>query len=198
MKEMKATIGSAKRQSTKRGYKSLNKNDEDQLVKSKEAISKMHAPCERISIAETESNNEGEVLASYKRRMHIHNLLIQSSISLKVQANKLEQECFHLKERESILFETCKVALKEKKKDNATQGASEIAELRKIIQLFYITRLAITRVLLRIEENNETFTHIKPAVKLLEASSQEIVHLLPDVSKELNNECKVLLAICNQ
>jgi division protein CdvB (Snf7/Vps24/ESCRT-III family) len=195
---MRTTRNLAKNQSTKEESKSVNENDEDQLVKSKKSISKIPVLNEPLSVAETESDNEGKVLADNKQRMHIHNLLIQSSISLRVQENKLEQECFHFKERESILFEACKVALKEKNKGSATQCAIETAELRKIIQLFYNTRLAITRVLLRIEENNEAFTHIKPAVKLLEASSQGIVDLLPDVSKELINECKVLLAICNQ
>jgi division protein CdvB (Snf7/Vps24/ESCRT-III family) len=108
--------------------------------------------------------------------------------TLKLQRNKLEQATFRLKERDKILFQSCINALNNKHKERAAICASEMAEVRKLIQFLYNIELAIERVILRLEtikELNDIVFDLKPALKLLQSVSQELFEVLPDVSSEL-------------
>lgn len=89
------------------------------------------------------------------------------------------------------MFQTCVSALKNKNKDRASICANEITEVRKLIQFLYNVELAIERVVLRLEtirELSEIVVDLKPALRLLQGVSQELLSVLPDVSSEL---CKV-------
>jgi division protein CdvB (Snf7/Vps24/ESCRT-III family) len=107
-----------------------------------------------------------------------------------VQQGKLEQASFRLKERDKVLFESCMGALKRNNKEKAAICANELAEIRKLIKFLYNVQLAIERVVLRLEtirELSEIVVDLKPALKLLQNVSQDLFHVLPDVSNELNN-----------
>ena len=89
------------------------------------------------------------------------------------------------------MFQTCVSALRNKNKDRASICANEITEVRKLIQFLYNVELAIERVVLRLEtirELSEIVVDLKPALRLLQGVSQELLSVLPDVSSEL---CKV-------
>ncbi|MDH7564575.1 MAG: Snf7 family protein [Candidatus Bathyarchaeota archaeon] len=108
---------------------------------------------------------------------------------LKVQHNKLEQATYRLRERDKALFQTCIGALKNKCKERAAICANEIAEVRKLIQFMYNVQLAIERVILRLEtvkELGDVVFDLKPALKILQGVSQELLQVLPDVSSELS------------
>jgi division protein CdvB (Snf7/Vps24/ESCRT-III family) len=108
---------------------------------------------------------------------------------LRVQHSKLEQASFRLKERDRILFQTCVNALNKKNKERAAICANEIAEVRKLIKFLYNVELAIERVILRLEtikELNDIVFDLKPALKLLQSVSQQLLEVLPDVSSELS------------
>jgi division protein CdvB (Snf7/Vps24/ESCRT-III family) len=110
---------------------------------------------------------------------------------LKVQQGKLGLASHRLKERDRVLFQTCISALRNKNKDRASICANEITEVRKLIQFLYNVELAIERVVLRLEtirELSEIVVDLKPALRLLQGVSQELLSVLPDVSSEL---CKV-------
>jgi len=67
--------------------------------------------------------------------------------------------------------------------------ASEVAEVRKLIQFLYNVELAVERVILRLEtikELSDIVTDLKPALRLLQNVSQELFNVLPDVSTELS------------
>ena len=109
--------------------------------------------------------------------------------TLKVQHNKLEQASYRLKERDTVLFQTCITALKNKNKERAAICANEVAEVRKLLQFFYNMELAIERVILRLEtikELGDVVADLKPALRLLQGVSQQLFELLPDVSSELS------------
>jgi division protein CdvB (Snf7/Vps24/ESCRT-III family) len=109
-------------------------------------------------------------------------------MTLKVQQNKISQASYRLKERDKILFNSCMTALKNKNKPRATICASEVAEVRKLLQFLHNVELAIERVVLRLEtikELSEIVVDLKPALKLLQNVSQELFNVLPDVSSEL-------------
>jgi hypothetical protein len=61
--------------------------------------------------------------------------------------------------------------------------------VRKLIQFLCNVELAIERVVLRLEtirELSEIVVDLKPALRLLQGVSQELMSVLPDVSSELN------------
>jgi division protein CdvB (Snf7/Vps24/ESCRT-III family) len=127
-------------------------------------------------------------------------LVLKSTLTLGIQHNKLEQAVFRLKEQDRVLFETCMGALKQNNEEEATKLATELAEVRKRVKLFYNVQLAIVRVILRIEEHNctDTSLHIEHSVKLLRDISREIADIQPDISKQLKTACQVLMMVCNQ
>jgi division protein CdvB (Snf7/Vps24/ESCRT-III family) len=109
--------------------------------------------------------------------------------TLRVQQGKLGMASHRLKERDRVLFNTCVSALRNKNKDRASICANEISEVRKLIQFLYNVELAIERVILRLEtirELSEIVVDLKPALRLLQGVSQELISVLPDVSSELS------------
>jgi hypothetical protein len=81
--------------------------------------------------------------------------------------------------------------LRNKNRERAAICANEISEVRKILQFLHSAELAIERVVLRLEtvkELSEIVVDLKPALRLLQSVSQELISVLPDVSSEL---CKV-------
>lgn len=75
---------------------------------------------------------------------------------------------------------------------------TQLMSLGKLLNLMYNVRLAIERVILRIETHVctvNTYSHIVPAVKSLRSISNEIVQILPDVSEDLERVCRMLLAV---
>jgi division protein CdvB (Snf7/Vps24/ESCRT-III family) len=110
---------------------------------------------------------------------------------LKIEQGKLGLAAHRLKSRHDFLFQTCVSALKNKNRERAAICANEISEVRKILQFLHSVELAIERVVLRLEtvkELSEIVVDLKPALRLLQSVSQELISVLPDVSSEL---CKV-------
>jgi division protein CdvB (Snf7/Vps24/ESCRT-III family) len=108
---------------------------------------------------------------------------------LRVQQGKLGLATNRLRERDKVLFHTCVNALRNNNKDRAAICANEISEVRKLIQFLYNVELAIERVVLRLEtirELSEIVVDLKPALRLLQGVSQELISVLPDVSSELS------------
>lgn len=109
--------------------------------------------------------------------------------TLKLQQGKLGLATHRLKERDRVLFQTCVSALRNKSKEKASICANELSEVRKLIQFLCNVELAIERVVLRLEtirELSEIVVDLKPALRLLQGVSQELMSVLPDVSSELN------------
>ena len=109
--------------------------------------------------------------------------------TLKIQQGKLGLATHRLKERDRVLFQTCVSSLRNKCKEKASICANELSEVRKLIQFLCNVELAIERVVLRLEtirELSEIVVDLKPALRLLQGVSQELMSVLPDVSSELN------------
>ena len=110
---------------------------------------------------------------------------------MRVQQGKLGLAAHRLKNRHDFLFQTCVSALRNKNRERAAICANEISEVRKILQFIHSVELAIERVVLRLEtvkELSDIVVDLKPALRLLQSVSQELISVLPDVSSEL---CKV-------
>ncbi len=81
-------------------------------------------------------------------------------------------------------------ALKKNNKEKAAMCATEIAEVRKLVNFLCNVQLAIERVILRLEtikELGDIVADLKPALALLQGVSQDLFRVLPDVSTELSN-----------
>ena len=110
---------------------------------------------------------------------------------MRIEQGKLGLAAHRLKNRHDFLFQTCVSALRNKNRERAAICANEISEVRKLLQFLHSVELAIERVVLRLEtvkELSEIVVDLKPALRLLQSVSQELISVLPDVSSEL---CKV-------
>jgi division protein CdvB (Snf7/Vps24/ESCRT-III family) len=119
----------------------------------------------------------------------IREVATKSITTLKIQQSKLDQASYRLKERDRILFGTCMDALKKNNKDKASICATELAEVRRLVNFLSGMHLSIERVVLRLEtirELSDIVVDLRPALKLLQNVSSDVFHLLPDVSSELN------------
>ena len=74
---------------------------------------------------------------------------------LKIQQVKLEQVTFKLRERDRNLFKSCAKEIGKKNKDRATIFATELVEVRKLLNITVHAQLAIERVILRLETISE-------------------------------------------
>jgi division protein CdvB (Snf7/Vps24/ESCRT-III family) len=137
-------------------------------------------------------------------------IIYQSKDALMIQKKKIEEATDRLKDQDTILYNACMDAVKKQNKKEVAKYASEIYELRKRIKFFYKAILAIDRLVIRIENFECDYYHEDPdgpvsalskfkhIVQALITISQEISPFLPDVSIDLDNTYKVLIAVCNQ
>src|SRR3972149_3215994 len=117
----------------------------------------------------------------------LREIVIKSMQTLKIQRNKLGQATFRLQQRDKILLETCAHNLANREK--AAIYASEIIEVRKLIEFLHNVEIAIERVIIRLEtiqELSDIVMDLKPALRLLQNVSQQLFEVLPDVSSELS------------
>lgn len=81
-------------------------------------------------------------------------------------------------------------ALTRRNKEKAAICATELAEVRRLVNFLTNVQLAIERVIMRLEtiiELSDIVVDLKPALRLLQNISSELFQVLPDVSSELNN-----------
>jgi len=116
--------------------------------------------------------------------------VIASSIrKLKIQHAKLQQVTVRLQERDRYLFRACSLAIKDCARERASIYATEVAEVRRLMNLLSQTQIAIERIILRLEtvkELNNIMIDLKPALGALKNVSKSIIETMPDVATELN------------
>jgi len=113
----------------------------------------------------------------------------QAIYKLKVQNVRLEQVIVRLRERDRILFETCISQIKNRNKERAVIFATELAEVRKLLNTVSQTQIVIERVILRLEtikELNGLIVELKPALKILQGVAQCLDKVMPDMAYEMD------------
>jgi len=81
-------------------------------------------------------------------------------------------------------------SLKRNNREKAAICATELAEVRKLVNFLSNVQLAIERVIMRLEtirELGDIVSDLKPALRLLQSVSQELFQVLPDISTELDS-----------
>jgi len=95
-----------------------------------------------------------------------------------------------LQERDRYLFKACTIAIKDSKRERAVMYATELAEVRKLVNLLGQTQIAIERIILRLEtikELNNIMIDLKPALGILKNVTRSLVEVMPDVASELSH-----------
>ena len=114
--------------------------------------------------------------------------IFQAIHKLKIQQFKLEQVVVRLKERDKILFESCVTSVKNQNKERATIFATELAEVRKLIDTVSKTEITIERIILRLEtikELSNVVIELRPALKALQSVARCINRVMPEMAYEL-------------
>ncbi len=114
--------------------------------------------------------------------------IFQAIQKLRIQRFKLERIIVRLKERDKILFESCVTSVKNQNKERATIFATELAEVRKLIETVSKTEITIERIILRLEtikELSNVVVELRPALKALQSVAQCINRVMPEMAYEL-------------
>ncbi|MDR2708122.1 MAG: hypothetical protein LBB87_05205 [Nitrososphaerota archaeon] len=119
----------------------------------------------------------------------IRDVANKSITTLKIQQSKLDQASYRLKERDRKLFKACSDAVAKNNRDHASMCATELAEVRRLINFLSSMHLSIERVVLRLEtirELSDIVVDLRPALKLLQNVSSDLGQIMPNVSSELS------------
>jgi len=114
--------------------------------------------------------------------------IFQAIQKLRVQRLKLEQIIVRLRERDKILFESCVTAIKNQNRERATIFATELVEVRKLIDTFSKTEITIERIILRLEtikELSNIVIELRPALNALQSVAKCINRVMPEMAYEL-------------
>jgi len=118
----------------------------------------------------------------------IGDVIFQTIRKLKFQNAKLEQVSARLRERDRVLFQACVNEVRRKRGERAAICATELSEVRKLLNMVVQCQLALERIILRLEtikEVSEIFADLKPALRSLSHITQSLVNVMPDVAQQL-------------
>jgi division protein CdvB (Snf7/Vps24/ESCRT-III family) len=125
----------------------------------------------------------------FRRTPELGEAIFQAIYKLKVQRVRFEQVTVRLRERDRILFETCVTATRNHNKERAVIFASELAEVRKLLNIVSQTQIVIERVILRLEtikELNVLVGELKPALGVLQGVAQCLNKVMPEMAYEMD------------
>ncbi len=108
---------------------------------------------------------------------------------LRVQRNKIESTGLTLQHRDKELFDKCVGARASGDMPRANLYAEECAEVRKIAKVVLQSELALEQLIFKLETAEmlgDIAYLVSPIKKVVTTVGQQIHHLMPDVSFELN------------
>ena len=117
-----------------------------------------------------------------KRRIQDVLFMLQS------QKDKLDETISRLQQRDRELFEKTISAYMSKDKARAVIYASEVAEMRKMAQIVIASRLALEKVILRLEtirELGDVAVVMAPVVSVLKDLKSQLAGIIPETALEL-------------
>lgn len=107
---------------------------------------------------------------------------------LNVQKDKLDEVLTRLQQRDKELFEKTISAYVAKDMARATIYASEVAEIRKIARVIYSSKLALEKVVLRLEtirEISNVAIVLAPVIGILKDLKGQLAGIIPETAMEL-------------
>ncbi|HIQ02900.1 MAG TPA: hypothetical protein EYH40_00600 [Desulfurococcales archaeon] len=107
---------------------------------------------------------------------------------LNIQKDKLEEVLTRLHQRDKELFEKTISAYIAKDMARATIYASEVAEIRKIAKIIYSSKLALEKIIIRLEtirEISNIAIVLAPIISILKDLKSQLVNIIPETAIEL-------------
>jgi len=107
---------------------------------------------------------------------------------LKIQEQNLDRIYHRIKMRDEQLFKEVEKALVERDNSRAQVYANEVAQVRKMGKIILSNRLALERVILRLEDTidfKETLKILGPVVNVVNRVGNEIRNVAPQVADSL-------------
>jgi division protein CdvB (Snf7/Vps24/ESCRT-III family) len=108
---------------------------------------------------------------------------------LRVQRNKIESTSLTLQHRDKELFDKCVAARATGDTPRANLYAEECAEVRKIAKVVLQSELALEQLIFKLETAEmlgDIAYLVSPIKKVVATVGQQVQHLMPEVSFELN------------
>ncbi len=112
---------------------------------------------------------------------------------IELHRRELESMRNRLGQRRRLLYDTTIRAITVKDQSKATVYANEWAELKKVTKVVYVSELALTQVILRLQSINDVgdvMAHMSTAFKVLRRVSKTVQGLVPaldQASEEIND-----------
>jgi division protein CdvB (Snf7/Vps24/ESCRT-III family) len=108
---------------------------------------------------------------------------------LRVQRNKIESTGLTMQHRDKELFDKCVAARATGDSPRANLYAEECAEVRKIAKVVLQSELALEQMIFKLETAEmlgDIAYLVSPIKKVVSTVGQQVQHLMPEVSYELN------------
>ncbi|AEM38869.1 hypothetical protein Pyrfu_1001 [Pyrolobus fumarii 1A] len=124
----------------------------------------------------------------FKREPPLRLRIVQAIHMLKVQTHRLEYMIARMKERDQELFERVVEAQMEGDKLRAQVYANEVAEIRKVVKTLMTAKLALERVILRLEtitSLSDAVVALAPVVGVVRELKTQLMGIVPEIALEI-------------
>ncbi len=125
---------------------------------------------------------------AFKKEPPLRLRIVQAIHMLKVQTHRLEYMIARLKERDQELFERVVEAQMEGDKLRAQVYAGEVAEIRKVVKTLMMSKLALERVILRLEtitSLSDAVVALVPVVGVVKELKSKLMGIVPEIALEI-------------
>ncbi len=128
------------------------------------------------------------VKKAFKREPPLRLRVVQAIHMLKVNTHRLEYMIAKMKERDQELFERVVEAQMEGDKLRAQIYANEVAEIRKVVKTLMTAKLALERVILRLETIttlSDAVVALAPVVSVVRELKSQLMGIVPEIALEI-------------
>ncbi len=125
---------------------------------------------------------------AFKREPPLRLRIVQAIHMLKVQSHRLEYMIARMKERDQELFERVVEAQMEGDKLRAQIYAGEVAEIRKVVKTLMTAKLALERVILRLEtitSLSDAVVALVPVIGVVKELKSQLMGIVPEIALEI-------------
>ena len=129
-----------------------------------------------------------KIKKAFKREPPLRLRIVQAIHMLKVQSHRLEYMIARMKERDQELFERVVEAQMEGDKLRAQIYAGEVAEIRKVVKTLMTAKLALERVILRLETIttlSDAVVALVPVIGVVKELKSQLMGIVPEIALEI-------------
>ncbi|MCS7116802.1 MAG: Snf7 family protein [Nitrososphaerota archaeon] len=139
-----------------------------------------------------------KITESFKTQEPLRLRLEQATRRIQTQISKLDATLSRLKERDSSLFRKVVAALQTHDNQTALALSNEIVEIRKMVKMVTQAKIALERVVLRLEtvrEIGDFAVTLTPAVGIIKSIRSGLINVMPEAEHEISEINSLLSSI---